>query len=260
MNDLDDPAHARDLIAAYILDAATPDEVAFVKEHLSSCLLCRRLESELRDVVLTFPSLVPDRTPPASLKTRVLKAVEAEPRVAVPYRSDTEGVDGGMARTATVQSWLKATKNVDVKRRSTARLPVLLAAAVTCALAVLAVWIFLVRVPVSPSSKVYPVAGKAPMHSIAGSLCYTDGSTQATLNLAGLKQQDKNHVYELWLIRNGKPIGIKAFRPSANGHARVTFRAGKDFSSNNVAAITVEPAPFSKKPHLPVVAVAAIHA
>ncbi len=260
MNDLDDQGHARDLIAAYILDAAMPDEAVLVKEHLSSCPLCRRLESELRDVVLTFPSLVAERTPPASLKDRVLNAASAEPRVVIPYRPAAESPARDAPQTATVQSWLNATKNVSDKRRSTGRLVLLLAAAVACMLAVLtAAAVFLVRVQPAPPSTVYPVAAVA-MHSIAGSLTYTSSPLKATLTLAGLKKQSKNYVYELWLIRGKKATAIKAFRPSPDGSAQVTFRVGKDFTANSAAAITVERAPFSKTPHDPIVAKAAIHA
>jgi len=259
INDLDDQAHARDLIAAYVLDAATPAETTLVKEHLASCSLCRRLESELRDVVLTFPSLVAARTPPAHLKDRVLKATASEPRVVIPYQPSAASPRGDASQTATVQSWLNATKSVETKKRSTARPAVLLAAVVACALAALTLWFFLVRVPLTPPSTTYRVAGQA-MHSITGSLTYTSSSSQVALALAGLDPQDKRHVYELWLIHGKKVTLVKAFSPSADGSAQLTFAASKDFTSNDLAAITVERAPSSQTPHLPLVAKAKIRA
>jgi anti-sigma-K factor RskA len=67
-----------------------------------------------------------------------------------------------------------------------------------------------------------------------------------------LPQVPENRAYQLWFIRDGKPIPSVTFKPEADGHARVEqipVPAGGDVSA---AAVTVEPDSGSTQPTMPI--------
>ena len=72
------------LLAAVALDAATPDEVAHVEQHVQGCTDCAAELSSLRAAVGGLATAVPQIDPPMTVKKRVMDEIRvtASPRPA----------------------------------------------------------------------------------------------------------------------------------------------------------------------------------
>ncbi len=284
MIDIDEQRHAHDLVAAYVLGATAPAESAMVEEHLTSCARCRRLEDELREVVLVLPELAGERTPPPALKARVMAAIEAEPgrtpaagtgvRSAVsgtaaqgPSRNGTyPDASGAAPRPFTVveradraaQGRVQAAgprgvvpRDGAIMRPRWSRQLVALAALVALALVaagLVGVWRILNGPQGQGSRQTYHVADG----SVQGSLVYQSNVRRLTLTLSGLRPLDSAHVYELWLIHKTahgitRLRGIGEFHPTPDGHGSLAV-SNQQIGAYNLAALSREPAPGSATP------------
>ena len=67
---MEEQSHVHDLLAAYVLGAVTPLEATLVEEHLATCALCRRQESEFREVERRLPRLAGELAVPATARPR----------------------------------------------------------------------------------------------------------------------------------------------------------------------------------------------
>jgi len=254
--------HVHDLLAAYVLGAVTILETMLVEEHLVTCALCRRQESEFREVERLLPLLAGELAPPPTLKTRLMSIVEAEP-----HSRDSADTALGETREAEPVAPIAAV----APRRSTAtpvrwsaarRLSPILAMAAVLTLALLGagLWLTLGGGTQRPTHT-YAVASTAPGQQDLGTLAYYQDGKRLELTLHGLTKTDASHVYELWLIRvqGGKPVavkGVQVFRaPDGTGHLSA---AGQDIRGYNAAGLTVEKHFSPNKPTLPIVAKAAI--
>lgn len=70
-----------------------------------------------------------------------------------------------------------------------------------------------------------------------------------------LKPVPKGRAYQLWFIRDGKPVPSVTFRPEADGHAKVEHIRVPEGGSLSAAAVTVEPLGGSPQPTSPIVLV-----
>lgn len=273
--------HADDLVAAYVLDAVSADEAARVRAHLETCAECRQLTRELGEVVAKLPALATEATPPPRLKARVMAAVTAEPRTARPdatfqlERAAPEQESGGLRQGANLTALpprpapdVAATGRTARRSRTVASARprvfglrtspwMAVAAMLIAAVAIVALLRQLGTVQTQPTQQL-ALAGTPAMPSISGHLDYYQGSDDLTITLTGLKPVPSNRVYELWLIkkRNGKIVtanGIYAFQPRADGTYSHTLH-GPDTTAYTLAGLTVERAPISAVPTLPMVA------
>ena len=83
-------------------------------------------------------------------------------------------------------------------------------------------------------------------------LFYDRQRERAIIHGFRLPQVPENRAYQLWFIRDGKPVPSVTFKPEADGHARVEqipVPAGGDVSA---AAVTVEPESGSTQPTMPI--------
>jgi anti-sigma factor RsiW len=69
-------------VAAYALGALEPAEADAFRSHLETCVVCRDELTAFQQVVDVLPMSVPAQRAPRSLRRRVLRAVENEPRLA----------------------------------------------------------------------------------------------------------------------------------------------------------------------------------
>jgi len=285
MIDMDEQRHAHDLVAAYVLGATTPAESAMVEEHLTTCARCRRLRDDLREVVSVLPELAGERTPPPTLKARVMAAIEAEP-VRAPvagaavqpptiatavqgastngtYRDARDAPEAVPRPVVTVERADRAVRgraqpagpgavaprDGAMIRPRWSRQLVTLAALVALALVAagsVGVWRIL-NGPQEPG-RTYHVADG----SVQGSLVYESAARRLTLTLSGLRPLDSAHVYELWLIhKTARGItrlrGIGEFHPTPDGHGSLDL-SNQRLNGYNLAALTREPAPGSATP------------
>ncbi len=242
---MDERSHVHDLVGAYVLRAITPPEEELVRRHLSTCAACRQLESDLHEASDLLPALAGEATPPAQLRARLLEIVRAE---APPGGADQRPQP---AQPPPLQ---------DVPRplpiRSFQRTWPLLTVAATLAVLVvgLTLWRYSTSNTLPKPTAQYALAGTTAAPRISGSLAYYAGGSRLELSLHGLPHLPGGRVYELWLIRGTTVVkGIGAFRPDAQGNGSYSA-TGEVAPSYTLVGVTVEKAPLSTTPTLPMVA------
>jgi hypothetical protein len=68
-------------VAAYALGALEEGELERFRRHLETCVVCRDELSSFQQIVDTLPMSAPTFAAPASLRRRVLRAIDSEPRL-----------------------------------------------------------------------------------------------------------------------------------------------------------------------------------
>lgn len=260
MTDEEQQHHLRDLVAAYVVGSVTPLERELVDSHLTTCAACRRLEAELREVETLLPSLASELDPPPALKARLMDAVRAEPRSALP---DAMLPDPSARRAVPSYPAHQEPRPLDrthrgvspASRRVSGRVAALaLAAALVVLAAGVGAWrVWGGRQPV-PTTEV-AIAGTPMQPAIRGSLRYFAASNRLDLDVHGLKPIPSGRVYELWLIRGHYRVvkDVGAFRPSSDGTASLTTTSA-NVSNYTLTCLTVEQAPGARRPTTPLVA------
>jgi anti-sigma-K factor RskA len=79
--------------------------------------------------------------------------------------------------------------------------------------------------------------------------------SSAIINGFRLKPVPEGKAYQLWFIKDGKPVPSVTFKPEPNGHARVERVPVPIDGKVTAAAITVEPAGGSPQPTSPILLV-----
>jgi hypothetical protein len=81
---------------------------------------------------------------------------------------------------------------------------------------------------------------------------------RAILHGYRLKPVPPGRAYQLWFIRDGKPVPSVTFKPETTGHAKVEQVAVPTEGKVSAAAITVEPETGSRQPTSPILLVGAL--
>jgi anti-sigma-K factor RskA len=228
-----DQDHERwsDDLAAYMLGALDPGEVAELERHAEGCEHCRSEIRWLTPAVRALPEAVERLELPRGLRSRVLAEVRADARQA--------GVDasaaGGLGHRAA--AWL----------RGLGQGPMGLRPVVGFAVAVLAV------VAIGG----YAI-GSGGSGSAVSSSTFTSGhfpevtakvvrrGDSGTLRLADVKKLPENRVLEAWVRRDGEVKPVRAlFVPDREGRASTTIG---DMRNVDLVMVTTEPAGGSEAP------------
>ena len=247
-------AQVQELLPAYALDALTPDERRAVEAHVQGCEECRRDLAAFATVTARMADSVMMATPPAALRSRILEAVRAEPRVAeapvaapsprsVPSRAvrAPSGWAFGLAIAAAVVAVVTGVLSVLLGQRLGALTAQLtrMDQQVTVLTNRLAQQEQLFAVVVNPAAKRATLAG-----AVLGDVqfVYDPSSRQGALIVRSLADPQQGFVYQLWLVaRSGPPQSAGVFRP-ATGRSLVVPVAA-DFSRYTAVAISVERGP-----------------
>jgi hypothetical protein len=201
----------RDLLGPYVMGALGPDEEREVEDHLEACPECR---GEVRDLRLAHERLSDlasmEETPPRELKGRVLTGMP---------------------------------------RRQTRRVPLVAAAAILLALAVLGV--------------LYSTGFFAPDEVAAADLEATelapqaggelhvreeDPNAQAELEVWGLPRPEPDQYYELWFGKEGGRMSAGTFTVDEEGREVLYMTVPEEASDYDQVGITLEE--FPKEPRM----------
>lgn len=201
----------RDLLGPYVMGALGPDEERGVEEHLRDCPECRE---DVRDLRLAHERLTElagaEETPPPELKGRVLTGMP---------------------------------------NRETRRVPLVAAAAVLCAIAVLGV--------------LYSSGFFAPDEVAAADLQATelapraggelrvreeDPNAQAELEVWGLPRPEPNQYYELWFGEEGGRVSAGTFTVDEEGRETLYMTVPEEASGYGQVGITLEE--FPREPRM----------
>lgn len=248
-------AQVQDLLPAYALDALTPDETRAVEAHVAGCEECRRDLAAFTTVAATMADSVVMTTPPAALRSRILEAVRAEPRVAgttAPPPSPTREVPSrtvvvpsgwafGLAAAAAVLAVVTGVLSVLLAQRLGALNAQLarMDQQVTILTTRLAQQEQLLAVVVNPAAKRATLAG-----AVIGDVqfVYDPAARQGALIVRNLADPGAGLVYQLWLVpRSTPPQSAGVFRPAVG--RSVVIPVAADFSRYTAVAISVERGP-----------------
>ena len=217
-------------VAAYALGALDSVEAEAFAEHLKGCAMCREELAEFQGVVDVLPISAPQQSAPASLRRRVLDAVEAEPR-AKPEPAPQ------VARRR-VWSW-----------PSLSRPALALGAAVAVLAVALVGGLQLGQNGGSASARVY----RARVLGSPGTAEVTVTGGHGVLTVHHIAAPPAGKIYEVWLGRpHGAPTPTKAlFSVTSEGDGDVEVPGS--LRGVSLVMVTPEPAGGSQMPtHAPI--------
>ena len=185
-------------VAAYVLGALDADEAAELRVHLEGCARCRAEAARLGAVTEALGRAVPPLAAPPELRRRVLDAVAAEAPARAPVRRARPSLLG---------------------RRPLAAAAVALALAAGLLVGALAI------APGSPpvrtvTASVAPAARWHAARAPAATLRVTGAA--GLLVVRGLPAPPAGRIYEVWVVRSGRPVATDAlFDAARSGTATV---------------------------------------
>jgi anti-sigma-K factor RskA len=208
--------------APYVLGALTDEEHAQFVLHLESCTVCRDEVAALQRIASVLPTAVPQLNAPDALKGRIMATVRSE-----------AGLRGAGA---------------EVEPRRRARAPRFARrAGVLAPLGALAAAVIAVVVIGSGGSSESPRVIHAQVTVPRASVVVNVAGGHAQLDLARMPQSPPNHVYEVWVKRDGAPQPTDAlFTVSSAGSATVGVPGS--VAGVKEILVTAEPTGGSKVP------------
>ena len=221
-------SEVRELTAAYVLRALEPDEQREVEAHLPGCDLHEEIAG-LRAAALAISVTALEREPPPALRERLLERAvgQSAGRAVQPERRPREG--------RPELGWLRVERALS--------LPAALAAAFAAIAIALGVWVAVLLGGDDGSSALVRHVSE---EVIEARLVYVAEDATATLTIGGLMALGADEDYQLWVIRDGTPVGVGVFDAAADGTAGASFEYG--LRTGEVIAVTIEPAGGSAQP------------
>jgi anti-sigma-K factor RskA len=250
-----------DLAAAYALGALSAEEVQRFEAFLATSPAAQREVAELRDVAALLALGQSEATPSADLRDRVLARI-GESKVAPlsaaqrPSRGRVPPLYWG-ALAASVLLSLGLTLSLGKTRTELTGLKGALAAA-GAALAEtresLASRESTLDKLFAPSVRLYQLTASGdPEPGIQ--LFWDEKRNTAIIHGYQIKPVPSGKEYQLWFIKDGKPVPSVTFTPESTGHVRVEEIQVPRDGALSAAAVTVEPAGGSPQPTSPILMV-----
>ena len=257
---LPEQGSVRDLAAAYALGALGPDEQREFEALLSSSPEARHEVGEYRETVALLALAVPYADPRADLRARVLGGLQPRRgRGAVPARGARRPrpmlLWGALAASLLAVVGLGA--NLLSLRGQVAALETELAASER-SLAErgreLAERLATLNAILEPGVRLYQLTASGdPDPGIQ--LFWDQQRNLAIVHGFRLNPVPRGRAYQLWFIKDGKPIPSITFKPESTGHVRIEGIPVPSGGSLSAAAVTVEPESGSVQPTSPIVLV-----
>jgi anti-sigma-K factor RskA len=220
-----------DDLAAYMLGALEPSEVAELERHAEGCEHCREKIRWLTPAVQALPEAVERLQPPRELRSRVMAEVRADARQAGIAASAGSGIGHRAA------AWLRGLGSGPMGLRPVVGFAV-------AVLIVAAVGGYAIGSGGSgggtPTSTV--AVGRPP--GVTAKVV-REGD-RGTLRLADVKKLPENRVLEAWVRRDGEVEPVRElFVPDRSGSASTTIG---DMRNVDLVMVTTEPAGGSEAP------------
>lgn len=259
--------------AAYALGALEPAEHAAFEAHLASCAECVLEVRQLRLAVSALPHAVPQVSPPASMRARILDHAVRGPGSldstdAVRGAGSSDPADSGARRAASVvyerrglPAWLQIAAMVGAAvgalvyaQRMQARVAnleaqlqqaqTLVAAAERQTLearnvafrAQSAMGVF-----AAPDVARIDLAGQ-PAAQMARARALWSRARGMVFTVSNLPQLPPGRVYQVWVVTAQAPVSAGLLTPDASGGGSVYFETPVDIPPPVAVAVTLEPA------------------
>jgi len=277
--------HVGDQIDAYALGILEDEAVAQVEAHLEGCADCQRLLRQAREVVALLALAPRQVQPPARLKQRILTRIAQEergggappaPLQRLPRQANGTQEGGAKQETTPLAHERDETPDYDPNvalplpeiaperqglmenlrrllsgRRGAAAPGELPSAAQTSSEQQhLQSILQLLR---SPHPALWELTGTREAPQARAHLLGSPEQTMAVLIVSGLEPLPPERDYQLWFLREGKPVGSAVFDVRHNGESQMVIHAPRQLGHYDLAAITPEPAGGSPGPTGPII-------
>ncbi|HEX4707985.1 MAG TPA: anti-sigma factor [Candidatus Udaeobacter sp.] len=214
----------QDQAALYVLGLLEPHEAAAFESELSANAELRDIARELREAAGNVALTVPPRTPPASLKQRIMReiAMKTEERTVVPQRRAPFGwVPWAMAAALAVFCGLLAVDRVRLQRQL----------ADIRAVDPLMQTTFYTLAPSAPA----PADAKA-------TVAWQPGRQSGVIRISNLPAPQPGKDYQLWAVdaEHKDPISAGIVRVDKNGVAQIRFNPVEKAEHVKAFAISLE--------------------
>ncbi len=256
---LPEQGSVRDLAAAYVLGALGPEEARQFAELLPSSPEARREVGEYREIVALLALAAPSAGPRADLRARVLGGLQRRGRGALPSRGARHPRPMLLwaALAASLLAVVGLGANLLSSRGRVATLETELAASER-SLAErgreLAERLATLNSILEPGVRLYQLTASGdPDPGIQ--LFWDQQRNLAIVHGFRLKPVPTGRAYQLWFIKDGKPVPSITFKPESTGHVRIERIPVPSDGSLSAAAVTVEPESGSQQPTSPIILV-----
>jgi anti-sigma-K factor RskA len=217
--------HVIDLLPAYALDALDPDEKRQVERHLQTCPACQVELQAFREAAGMLAYAARPAVPPERLKQALMRAVRPgqEPATRQPAARWITRLWQGFVRLS----------------------PGLAIAALVLVLALGAANLVLLRQTGQRAAtqpfRVVALAGTPASPQANGLLVISATGREGTLIVDGLPQLDRQHQYQLWLIKDGQRTSGGVFSVYDEGYGAMVVDSPRPLSEYPAFGITIEP-------------------
>lgn len=212
----------RDLIAAYSLGTATPEERDLVESHLESCDLHEEIAA-IQATALALTLAAPEMDPPAGLRERIMAAAQEDADTASPRVRQQAG--------RRMPRWLASGYSI--------------AAVLAIAVIGLTAWNVVLQVDGDDATESFVHfyrEGDGDWLRVETVL----GQPHATISLGGLDHLEPGLDYQLWAVRDDEVFSLGVFNTNPEGRWAGDFEFA--FFSGDRVSITIEQAGGSDKP------------
>ena len=218
------PEEQQDQAALYALGLLEPDEAAAFESQLSANAELRDMTRELREAAGSVAFTAPLRTPPASLKERIMREIanEAAERKVVPLQRRPLGwVPWAIAAALAIFCGLLAVDRIRLKRQLAALRGVDQLMQTT----------FFTLAPSAPA----PADAKA-------TVAWEPGNQSGVIRISNLPAPRPGKDYQLWAVdaEHKDPISAGIIRVDKNGGAQVRFKPVENAQHVKAFAISLE--------------------
>ncbi|HEV2404268.1 MAG TPA: anti-sigma factor [Ktedonobacterales bacterium] len=250
--------HVDDLVDAYALGSLEPEEVDAVERHLEVCPDCRALAEDARAGTEELLLTPPTAPVPPDLKQRVLARVRAEreqvaqvshlpQQVTQPQHHLTEDA-APQHHLAPEEQHLPSDAQSHVAA-SSGRFRRAMSILFGGSEDDVSVTGDTLRSLLSePDCVIWPVAGTADAPEATARLVGSPSRRDAVIVTHGLRQPPAGQAYQVWFLRDGKPIPNSLFSVDRAGRGSRVVVARAALAEYDTVAITPEPEEGSLAP------------
>jgi anti-sigma-K factor RskA len=247
----------RDLAAAYALGALSPEETREFEAFLASSPEAQHEVAEYRDVAALLALAGPEAGPSEGLRERVLGGISTQKTRSIPRRTNpivwgalaaslvgVVGLGSALMSTRGELAQMQGRLDTTSVRLDSTRTMLAARESTLVDLFEPGVELFQLTASGDPDPKIQVFWNRI--------------RNSALVHASGLHQLDPGKAYQLWFIKDGKPVPSVTFKPEPTGHAkmeRVEVPSGGDISA---AAVTIEPEAGSQQPTMPIVMVGSL--
>ena len=226
-----------DMLPAYALDCLEAEEHEQVRQHLETCASCQEELRVYQGVVAQLACTVPQRTPPAQLKQKILD------------QTSSPAVRPNVNVTPPRPAWWTRLAQAFLPRTPALRWATVLVILVLAAGNII-LWQKLGQAQSTQGQnlRTAELVGTTNAPGAGGILVISTDGRYGTLLVDGMPTIKANQVFQLWLIKDGKRTSGGIFTVKSSGYGTLVVKTGQSLLNYTACGITIEPSGGSPAP------------